>query len=394
MLSLNANPKQGSHADQSPTRDDHVLLMNKVNKHFGNVHVVKDLNLEIKRGEILTLLGPSGCGKTTTLRMAIGLEKIDGGEITYNGKIIDSKISNTFVPTNKRKMGMVFQSYAIWPQMTVFENVAYPMRVMKQKKDVIKREVMRVLELVGLGHLPDRPAPMLSGGQQQRVAFARSLVFSPDILLLDEPFSNLDAQLREHMRIEVKELQKRIGITVLFVTHDQIEALSLSDRIGVMNGGRIEQIGSPEDVYHRPVTTFVRDFLGKSILLPCKVAEKSAEGYRLSLNSQQERFFHASHPLSDDLSVGESAVASLRPEHISAVPYTETRYEELSGQPDINAMRCQIDMLFFVGNGYETTVTLQGSEKISLFLPHHQKWSLGQDIILTFPREDTRLWKS
>src|SRR5690554_631941 len=233
---------EGTMAVRGETNTREVILnLDKVNKLFNKNHVVKDISLDIRKDEILTLLGPSGCGKTTTLRMVMGLERSDGGEIVYRDKVVDSVSKNIFLPTNKRNMGMVFQSYAIWPQMTVFENVAFPLRVRKEKNEVVKREVERALNLVGLQHLADRPAPQLSGGQQQRIAFARSLVYHPDLLLLDEPFSNLDARLREQMRIEIKELQKRIGITILFVTHDQIEALILSDRIAVMNHGVIEQ---------------------------------------------------------------------------------------------------------------------------------------------------------
>src|SRR5437763_312066 len=229
-----------------------VLRLVGVSKFFGAVKAVDRVSLDVTEGEILTLLGPSGCGKTTTLRMAIGLERCSEGEILYQGRVVDS--ARVHVPTHKRNMGMVFQSYAIWPHMTVFENVAYPLRVRGVKGSKVREEVQRVLELVDLPGLGERPATMLSGGQQQRVALARSLVFEPRILLLDEPFSNLDAKLREQMRAELRVLQRRLGITVLFVTHDQVEALSLSDRIAVMNAGHVEQIGTPTELYLDPRT--------------------------------------------------------------------------------------------------------------------------------------------
>ena len=373
--------------------NDIVLSARNVDKFYGSVHVVKGLSLDIKKGEILTLLGPSGCGKTTTLRMTIGLENTDGGEIIYKDKVVDSVSQRIFIPPNKRKMGMVFQSYAIWPQMTVFENVAYPLRVRREKKETIKREVERVLELVGLSHVKDRQAPMLSGGQQQRVAFARSLVFNPDILLLDEPFSNLDAQLREQMRFEVKELQQRIGITVLFVTHDQIEALSISDRIAVMRAGEIEQIGSPMEVYHTPSTPFVRDFLGKTITFNCHVEEKLSSGTRVALDGKREEKLNADHPLSDSCEIGQKAIVTIRPERLTVLPYSDSSYNELKGNEDMNVVRGTLGLLFFIGDCYETTITLQCNHQISMELAHTHNWVKGQDVILTFPRKESRLWR-
>ncbi|HTE87136.1 MAG TPA: ABC transporter ATP-binding protein, partial [Dehalococcoidia bacterium] len=239
-----------------------VVTLRGVTKSFGRVEVLHGLDLEVRRGEILTLLGPSGCGKTTTLRLVIGLERCSEGEISYEGRIVDSRRRRVFVPPHKRNMGMVFQSYAIWPHMTVFENVAYPMKARHAKSSEITTMVGRALELVGLGGLASRPAPQLSGGQQQRVALARSLVYEPELLLLDEPFSNLDAHLREEMRAEVKVLQRRLGTTILFVTHDQTEAMSLADRVAVMDRGSIAQIGTPQELYGTPTSPTVRDFMG------------------------------------------------------------------------------------------------------------------------------------
>src|SRR5437870_7653762 len=224
---------------------------------FGTVTAVNDLSFEAKAGEFLTLLGPSGCGKTTTLRLVAGLERPDRGEVQVGGRLLSSANSGLFVPPERRGMGMVFQSYAIWPHMTVFENVAFPLQEMRVPRPEIRQRVRAMLETVGLGGLEDRPAPMLSGGQQQRVALARALVFNPEVLLLDEPLSNLDARLREEMRFELRDMQARLGITSIFVTHDQAEAMTLSHHIIVMNAGRLEQHGTPEDVYRRPRTQFV-----------------------------------------------------------------------------------------------------------------------------------------
>ncbi|HEY2593587.1 MAG TPA: ABC transporter ATP-binding protein, partial [Chloroflexota bacterium] len=244
-----------------------ILELHEVSKSYGSLRAVDDLSLDVRRGEILTLLGPSGCGKTTTLRTIIGLERCDTGEIVYDGRVIDSPRERVFVPTHKRQMGMVFQSYAIWPHMNVFENVAYPLRVRGVGGQRLHEAVSQSLEQVGLAAMADRPATQLSGGQQQRVALARSLVFEPQILLLDEPFSNLDAQLRGQMRAELKQLQRRLNVSVVLVTHDQVEALSVSDRIAVMRQGRLEQLGTPQELYREPATVSVRDFVGRTIVL-------------------------------------------------------------------------------------------------------------------------------
>jgi iron(III) transport system ATP-binding protein len=232
-------------------------------KAFGAAPAVDGIHFEVPAGSLVTLLGPSGCGKTTTLRMIAGLEKPDAGEIHVGGRLLTSAARGVFVPPEKRRMGMVFQTYAIWPHMTVFENIAFPLREQRVRSADVRARVMAMLETLGLDGFHDRPAPLLSGGQQQRVALGRALVADPDVLLLDEPFSNLDARLREDMRLELKELQTRVGITTLFVTHDQAEAMILSDRVLVMNAGRIAQDGSPRQIYEQPRTRFVMDFLGQ-----------------------------------------------------------------------------------------------------------------------------------
>jgi iron(III) transport system ATP-binding protein len=248
-------------------------------KTFGAVVAVNDLSFEAKAGEFLTLLGPSGCGKTTTLRLVAGLERPDRGDIDLAGQPLSSAASGLFVPPERRGMGMVFQSYAIWPHMTVFENVAFPLQELRRPRPEIRDRVMTILGTVGLGGLHDRPAPMLSGGQQQRVALARALVSNPKVLLLDEPLSNLDARLREEMRFELRDMQAKLGITSIFVTHDQAEAMTLSDRIVVMNAGRIEQEGTPEEVYQRPSTRFVMDFLGRANHLPARIVRGDDGGW-------------------------------------------------------------------------------------------------------------------
>ncbi|MBK1468065.1 ABC transporter ATP-binding protein [Parvimonas parva] len=238
-----------------------TITIKKISKAFGNVEVLKPFTETFEDGEFITLLGPSGCGKTTMLRLIAGFEKPNTGEILIGDKIVSG--GKTFVPPEKRDIGMVFQSYAVWPHMNVFDNVAYPLKISGVKKQEIKERVEKVLEIVHLSQYKDRIPSELSGGQQQRVALGRALVGKPKLLLLDEPLSNLDAKLREEMRFEIKEIQKRLGITVVYVTHDQIEAMTMSDRIILINKGVVQQIGTPEEIYRNPANPFVANFVGR-----------------------------------------------------------------------------------------------------------------------------------
>src|SRR6478736_555836 len=228
------------------------VTLNGVGRHFGALKAVDRVNLSVEHGEFVTLLGPSGCGKTTTLRMVAGLEQNTAGRISIGDRVVSDAAAGFFVPPDHRQLGMVFQSYAIWPHMTVFDNVAYPLRIRRRPRSEIRERVQAALRLVEMEGFADRPAPALSGGQQQRVAIARALVFEPEVLLLDEPLSNLDARLRAQMGDEFRSLQKRLGITTLYVTHDQDEAMALSDRVVLMRSGKILQVGPPQDIYQRP----------------------------------------------------------------------------------------------------------------------------------------------
>ena len=250
------------------------IVFEGVTKRFGPNVVVDDLNLTIEDGEFVTLLGPSGCGKTTTLRMLAGFAQPDAGRIMVDGKVYSS--ASSVVPPESRGMGMVFQNYAVWPHMTVFQNVAFGLQVLKRPKSEVDGRVSKILEIVGLKGLEKRYPTQMSGGQQQRVALARSLVVEPSILLLDEPLSNLDAKLREHMRWELKELQQRIRITFVYVTHDQAEAMALSDRVAVMSLGKLQQYGPPREIYQHPANRMVADFMGLVNLIPVRVAGKAA----------------------------------------------------------------------------------------------------------------------
>ena len=262
------------------------IALDNLCKRFGALVAVDGATLTAADGELLTLLGPSGCGKTTTLRMIAGLEEPSGGSIRIGDRVVYDRARGIDVPAEMRGLGMVFQSYAIWPHMTVAENIAYPLRMRRVGRARQRELVDKVLDLVGLGGLGDKPSPLLSGGQQQRVALARALVFEPALLLLDEPLSNLDAKLREQMRFELRFMQQRIGLTAVYVTHDQEEALTLSDRLVVMNHGEIEQIGTPTDVYEHPATRFVAQFIGKGNMIDvASGVDWQPSGARLTLRS-------------------------------------------------------------------------------------------------------------
>ena len=258
----------------------------------GEHHAVRGVSLDVKQGEFYTLLGPSGCGKTTILRCVAGLERPDNGEIVIGGEPVYSGQRGIWVPPHNRNIGMVFQSYAIWPHMTVFENVAFPLIYGHRRppRDEVRTRVMRALSLVKLDKLADRAAPFLSGGQQQRVALARALVHEPPLLLFDEPLSNLDAKLREEMRVELRELITSLGMTTIYVTHDQIEALAMSDQIALMRDGGIVQQGTPRDVYFHPNDAFVAEFLGSTNILRGRLVDHEADQRRGIVETPLGRF--------------------------------------------------------------------------------------------------------
>ena len=265
-----------------------TVVLEGVRRVFGDFAAVDGVDLRVAEGEFVTLLGPSGCGKTTTLRMIAGLDHNTGGRIDIGSEVVSDAAAGLFVPPERRKLGMVFQSYAIWPHMSVFDNVAYPLRVRRRPKAEIDAAVRKALRLVEMERFADRPAPALSGGQQQRVAIARALVFEPKVLLLDEPLSNLDARLRLQMGDEFRAIQKRLGMTSVYVTHDQAEAMALSDRVVVMDRGRIQQIGAPEDIYRHPVNRTVAAFFGTPNLLDASVegCRRNGQGVILDVAGQ------------------------------------------------------------------------------------------------------------
>lgn len=282
-------------------------------KKFGNVLAVNHIWLEVKEGEILTLLGPSGCGKTTTLRCIAGLERPDEGDVIIDGKPM---FSQGFVPPSKREIGMVFQNYAVWPHMRVFDNIAYGLKLEKLPKHVIKEKVTEILESAGLAGLERRYPAQLSGGQQQRVALARALVRNPKVLLLDEPLSNLDAKLRERMRFEIKGLVRRMHMTTVYVTHDQAEAMVISDRIAVMDAGNIVQIDPPEEIYKKPANRFVADFIGTTNFIAGEILEVLKDRDLAYVHTEFGQKMLCRVPDSAAATPNKKVHASIRPEDI------------------------------------------------------------------------------
>jgi iron(III) transport system ATP-binding protein len=320
------------------------------------VAAVDGVSFDVPAGQMYTLLGPSGCGKTTTLRSIAGLERPDRGEIVVSDRVLFSSSRDVNVRANERGLGMVFQSYAIWPHMNVFRNVAFPLQVLPQRSRPGKKEIAdrvgEVLRVVRLDHLADREATDLSGGQQQRLALARALVMRPPLLLLDEPLSNLDAKLRDEMRFELKRLQRTLDITAVYVTHDQVEALAMSNRIAVMRDGRIEQIGKPRDVYERPSSRFVADFIGTSNFIEGTIdgGGSGEEAYTIST---------ARGPLrarsSAELAKGTEVAVCIRPEHVglrSGLP--------AEGEPQ--AWRGTVQARAFLGESIDHVVDVGGFE--------------------------------
>ena len=292
-------------------------------KSYGEQQVLRDLTIEVGEGEFLTLLGPSGCGKTTTLRCVAGLERADGGEIRIGGTVVASGAARVFVPPNRRDIGMVFQSYALWPHMTVAANVAYPLRMRRRAGGNARRQVADILETVGMAAYAQRHVTDLSGGQQQRVALARAMVARPGLLLFDEPLSNLDAKLRRDMRREIRAAHDASGGSSIYVTHDQEEAITLSDRVVVLRGGVVQQVGAPRDIYEHPVNSFVADFVGYDNILAGTVAEASDTGCAVALGAgegQPGGVVWAANGQVKAAAAGERVLVAVRAEHLTVEP--------------------------------------------------------------------------
>jgi iron(III) transport system ATP-binding protein len=347
-------------------------------KAFGKTPAVDSVDFDVPAGSLATLLGPSGCGKTTTLRLIAGLDKPDAGEVYVGGRLLTSAARSIFVAPEKRRMGMVFQTYAIWPHMTVFENIAFPLREKRVPTPEVRDRVMATLRMLGLEGLHDRPAPLLSGGQQQRVALGRALVADPDVLLLDEPFSNLDARLREEMRLELKELQARVGVTTVFVTHDQAEAMVLSDRIFVMNGGRIAQEGTPREIYEDPRSRFVMDFLGQVDHVRARVARRPDGAYvaRAHDVGSVEILLTADQPWQD----GEDVVLAFRSGDV-----------RVGSVPIDGAWRGTILSAVYLGERVEYVIEL-GTARVRASGPVMEPLSKGAAVQFQIPASAIRAW--
>jgi ABC-type Fe3+/spermidine/putrescine transport system ATPase subunit len=360
------------------TSAHHLLELRDVRRQFGSVPAVDGLSLTITPGEVFTLLGPSGCGKSTTLRIVAGLEQPDRGAVYLDGRLMASGEQGFSLPPEKRDLGMVFQSYAIWPHMTVFDNVAFPLQLRGVRGAALRDRVEGVLDLVGLGGLGSRGASELSGGQQQRVALARAIVYEPKLLLLDEPLSNLDAKLRERMRVELRALQRRLGIAVLFVTHDQSEAMVLSDRIAVMQAGRIEQVGSPVALYERPATPFVRDFLGRVVMLDVLVS--SGDTQRAEVPGEPGAVFAL--PIA---SADSRLLMACRPEDVVVAPSRTLGVNELAGT---------IESAAYLGEHIEYTVRTLGGRQLLVLGSRRERFEPGAAVTLRIDTTEATFWSS
>lgn len=341
------------------------LEIKNVGKTFDKEEILKNINLEIKKGEFFSLLGPSGCGKTTLLRMIAGFIRPDKGEISINGKVIDH------LNPNERNVNTVFQNYALFPNMTVFENVAFPLRIKKFPKDRIEEEVLKYLDLVRLREQKDKKPSSLSGGQKQRVSIARALISKPDVLLLDEPLSALDAKLRQKLLIELDTIHDEVGITFVFVTHDQEEALSVSDRIAVMNKGEVLQVGTPNEIYEMPANGFVADFIGETNFIEGKVTEVYDKyGY-----AESEELGRFKIELDKPVKVGDNVKLTLRPEKIKV----DTEPRHLSDD-DYKVIKGTVDEVIYTGFQSKLFIKIDGSRRIVKAYDQHRKFLTEEEL--------------
>lgn len=350
------------------------ITVQNLTKRFGPLEAVSRVSLEIRDGELFTLLGPSGCGKTTLLRLLAGFYHPDEGEICFDDRQVNH------VPPYERHIGMVFQNYALWPHMTVFQNVAYGLKLRKLGRAEIAERVQGGLRKVNLVGLEERYPGQLSGGQQQRVALARALVLNPDILLLDEPLSNLDAKIRVQVRAEIRKLQKELGITTVYVTHDQEEALSLSDRIAVFNQGKVLQVGLPKELYERPASRFVANFIGTNNMIEGRVRSVDASQRRLRAETPLGELLGL---LDERLQPGERCILCIRPEN--AILNSNAGGES-------NVLTGKITFASYLGNTlrYDVEVAAGVTFKVDIRDPwHHQELAMGTSVSLSFPITST-----
>ncbi|MDQ0860976.1 ABC transporter ATP-binding protein [Bacillus sp. V2I10] len=351
-------------------------------KQFGHNVVLNGISLEVKQGELLTLLGPSGCGKTTTLNLIAGFLEADEGDVYIKGKKV------TKIPPYKRDLGMVFQTYSLFPHMTVYENLSFGLKLRKVPNSEQKKKIARALELVKMSGLENRYPRELSGGQRQRVAISRALVVEPELLLLDEPLSNLDAKLRHELRIEIKRLQKEIGVTTIFVTHDQEEALSLSDRVVVMNKGQIEQISSPTSIYNHPDSEFVFQFIGKSNSFDGKII--AVDTHKISVQVEKEiTHVDVKNIMGSDrsCSAGDQVKLYIRPEKIRIASSEE------NGHPTLEFHKSKITQLNYLGTSWEIDVSLLGKPLQILSPVIEPSWQIGREVYVGWSPSDIMIIK-
>jgi iron(III) transport system ATP-binding protein len=338
------------------------ITVNHLTKTFGANTALDDVNFTVADGELFTLLGPSGCGKTSTLLAVAGFLKPDDGEIRCGETTLLDTRGKSNVPAERRNLGMVFQSYAIWPHMTVAENVAFPLRIRRFRRPERRTRVAETLELVELSELAERYPHQLSGGQRQRVALARALVYAPAVLLLDEPFSNLDAKLRERARSWLKQLQQQLGLTTLFVTHDQDEAMAMSNRILVMDQGLVQQVGTPEEIYHRPANRFVASFLGRCNFLDGVVTSRGSNGtVEVALGQDGPRLVVA---VDDAPEVSAAVAIAIRPESVKLID-TAISNGDVSAASQ-NVFDVSVRDVSFLGDHYEYELTINGIKLVAL----------------------------
>ena len=364
--------------------ETYAVEIQDVVKQFGDVVAVNHVSLQIRDGEFFSLLGPSGCGKTTTLRMIAGFEMPTSGSISIYGE------RQGYRPASKRPVNTVFQNYALFPHMTVAENIAFGMEMQKVPKDEIQRRVAEALEMVQLGQMANRKPKQLSGGQQQRIALARALVNRPKVLLLDEPLGALDLKLRKAMQIELKTLQEEVGITFIYVTHDQEEALTMSDRIAVMNNGIVHQVGDPETIYEHPADRFVADFIGETNFIPVKVVATSPEiVVELGTGEQVTAGW-----VEEGIGVGDRAVLSIRPEKMDLL---EAHQVPASPPTGVSYIKSNVRHLVYVGTDTRHTVALGDGSEVVVRLQNiyigEEPWEIGEEAILTWNAAHARVLK-
>jgi len=373
-LFMEAREKYSDSNSNGSNKDAYVRFVEVQKSYDGEELVIKNLNLEIDRGEFLTMLGPSGSGKTTCLMMLAGFEPATHGEIFLGERPINA------VPPHKRGIGMVFQNYALFPHMTVSENLAFPLKVRRMNKVQISERVVKALDMVQLGNFGDRRPAQLSGGQQQRVAVARALVFDPGLVLMDEPLGALDKQLREQMQYEIKHIHDRLGVTVVYVTHDQAEALTMSNRICVFNDGVVQQLASPEDLYERPDNAFVAQFIGENNTLMGFVMSVSGETCTVQLGNREEV-----QALNVNVGgIGKQTTLSLRPERVEVNPESGKYPNEFQGR---------IEELIYLGDHIRTRASVCGRDDFIVKIPNatrHAVLQKGDMVNLGWFIEDCR----